>query len=75
MLNRLNIEDLIKFCCMRCSKRIFKVDKDNQKVKYYDFLIKTYIKSLKSNRCQYCASFNKKCVAISYFLPPSFYTN
>jgi hypothetical protein len=75
MPDRLNIKDLIKSYCMRCSKRIFKINKDNQKVKYYDPLIKTYVKPLKSNRCQYYASFNKKCVAINYLLPPSFYTD
>jgi hypothetical protein len=75
MPNRLNIEGLIKSYCMRYSKRIFKVNKDNQKMKYYDPLIKTCIKPLESNRCQYCASSNKKCVTMNYLLPPSFHTN
>ena len=60
---------------MRYSKRIFKVDKNNQKVKYCDPLIKTYIKPPESNRCQYYASFNKKCVIMNYLFPPSFHTN
>jgi hypothetical protein len=50
MPDRLNIEGLIKSYYMRCSKRIFKVNKDNQKMKYYDPLIKTYIKLPESNR-------------------------
>jgi hypothetical protein len=75
MPDRLNIEGLIKPCYMRCSKRIFKIDKDSQKVKYYDSLIKTCVKLSKSNRCQYYSNFNKKCVIVNYFFPPLFYAN
>jgi hypothetical protein len=60
---------------MRYLKRIFKMNKDNQKVKYCDSLIKTYIKSPKSNRCQYYSNSNKKYVTVNYLLPPSFHAN
>jgi hypothetical protein len=51
MPNRLNIEGLIKFYCMRYLKRIFKVNKDDEKMKYCDSLIKAYINLSESNRC------------------------
>jgi hypothetical protein len=73
--NRLNIEGLIKLCYMRCLKRIFKVDKDGEKMKYCDSLIKTYIKLSGNNRYQYCSNFNKKCVTVNYLFPPLFYAN
>jgi hypothetical protein len=75
MPNRLNIEDLIKSYYMRYLKRIFKIDKDGQKVKYCDPLIKVYIKLPKSNRCQYYLNFNKKCVTVNYLFSPLFYTD
>jgi hypothetical protein len=52
---------------MRYSKRIFKIDKNGEKMKYYNSLIKTYIKPPGSNRCQYYLNFNKKCVIMNYF--------
>jgi hypothetical protein len=52
---------------MRYSKRIFKINKDSEKMRYYNSLIKTYVKLPKSNRCEYYSKSNKKYVTVSYF--------
>jgi rRNA-processing protein FCF1 len=75
MPDRLNIESLIKSCCMRYLKRIFKANKNSEKVRYYNSLIKICVKLFKNNRCEYSSKSNKKCVTVNYLFSFLFYVN
>jgi hypothetical protein len=59
----------------RARERAYSNNKNSEKVKYYNFLIKTYVKSPEINRCEYCSKFNKKYVTVNYLFPSLFCVN